>query len=57
MVDSIGDLQSVARELQEIAPLPMDTMLDKQNREAAIKKHEARQEMTTEAVPATYPGN
>lgn len=49
-------LKKAATELEALAPAPMNTMLDKQNKVEAIQKHIARKEMVTEEVPPTNPG-
>lgn len=59
MVDSIKNdaLTAPIHELGSIGPPPMNTMLEKEDREVAIQKHIARKEMITDEVPPTNPGN
>ena len=48
-----GELKDAIIELDEMTPLPMNTMLEKQSRAEAIKKRDERQIMTVKDVPAT----
>ena len=47
------ELSAVALQLKEMAPAPMNSMLDKQPREEAIEKRAKRMKMTVEDVPPT----
>ena len=44
------ELNAAAMQLKEMAPAPMNSMLDKQPREEAIKKRARRMKMTVEDV-------
>ena len=46
-------LADAITELNDITPAPMNTMLNKQPREEAIKKMKQRREMTVEDIPPT----
>ena len=47
------ELSAAAMKLKEMAPAPMNSMLDKQLREEAIEKRAKRMKMTVEDVPPT----
>ena len=47
------ELSAAALKLKEMAPAPMNSMLDKQPREEAIEKRAKRMKMTVEDVPPT----
>ena len=47
------ELSAAAMTLKEMAPSPMNSMLDKQPREEAIEKRAKRMKMTVEDVPPT----
>lgn len=47
------ELSAAAMKLKEMAPGPMNSMLDKQPREEAIEKRAKRMKMTVEDVPPT----
>lgn len=47
------ELSAAAMKLKEMAPAPMNSMLDKQPREEAIEKRAKRMKMTMEDVPPT----
>lgn len=47
------ELSAAAMKLKEMAPAPMNSMLDKQPREEAIEKRAKRMKMTVEDVPPT----
>lgn len=47
------ELSAAAMKLKEMAPAPMNSMLDKQPREEAIEKRVKRMKMTVEDVPPT----
>ena len=60
MMDGIENntLTVASAELSDFAPPPMNSMLEKQSRTVAIKKHIARKEMVTKEFPPTnIPGN
>lgn len=48
-------LGSAVRELKEMTPLPMNTMLDKETRESALDSRQKRQKMVPKNVPPTTP--
>lgn len=47
------ELDAAAMQLKEMAPAPMNSMLDKQPREEAIEKRARRMKMTVEDVAPT----
>ena len=47
------ELDAAALQLKEMAPAPMNSMLDKQPREEAIEKRARRMKMTVEDVAPT----
>ena len=47
------ELDAAAMQLKEMAPAPMNLMLDKQPREEAIEKRARRMKMTVEDVAPT----
>ena len=47
------ELDAAAMKLKEMAPAPMNSMLDKQPREEAIEKRARRMKMTVEDVAPT----
>ena len=47
------ELDAAAMQLKEMAPAPMNSMLDKQPREEAIEKRSRRMKMTVEDVAPT----
>ena len=51
-----GKLSATAHELKEMTPAPMNTMLEKQPREEANQKWQARKRLSVENVPPTTPG-
>lgn len=51
-----GSLQKACDELDEMTPAPMNTMLEKEEREVAVKKKNARKSLVVEDVPPTTPG-
>ena len=51
-----GKLEEAAKELKDMTPAPMNTMLEKQPRDEAIKKVNNRKKMTVVDVPPTNPG-
>lgn len=48
-------LGNAVRELKEITPLPMNTMLDKETRESALDSRQKRKKMLPKNVPPTTP--
>ena len=48
-------LGNSVRELKEITPLPMNTMLDKETRESALDSRQKRKKMVPKNVPPTTP--
>ncbi|XP_067054566.1 uncharacterized protein [Acropora muricata] len=48
-------LGSAVRELKEMTPLPMNTMLDKETRESALHSRQKRKKMVPKNVPPTTP--
>lgn len=48
-------LGSAVRELKEMTPLPMNTMLDKETRESALDSRKKRKKMVLKNVPPTTP--
>ena len=48
-------LGSAVRELKEMTPLPMNTMLDKVTRESALDSRQKRKKMVPKNVPPTTP--
>ena len=50
------ELANAAAKLMEMTPAPMNTMLEKQSREEALKKKEERSKMVVKDVPPTTPG-
>ena len=53
---SKDELINAAAKLNEKTPAPMNTMLEKQSRDEAIKKKEERSQMVVKDVPPTTPG-
>lgn len=58
MVESITNrsLPGAKEKIKQMTPLPMNTMLEKESRDEAIKKHAERQSMVTKDVPPTNQG-
>ena len=50
-------LDEAKEKLKEMTPSPMNTMLQKQSKQDAIKKHIERKQMKVVDVPPTTPGN
>ena len=50
------ELEKAQKELKEMTPAAMNTMLEKQPRTEAIDKRKARKSMTVADVPPTNPG-
>ena len=50
------EIKDAASKLREKTPAAMNTMLEKQSREEAIKKKEERSQMVVKDVPPTTPG-
>ena len=48
-------LGNAVRELKEMTPLPMNTMLDKEPRESALDLRQKRKKMVVKNVPPTTP--
>ena len=46
-------LGSAVRELKEMTPVPMNTMLDKETRESALDSRQKRKKMVPKNVPPT----
>lgn len=53
---SKDELVNAAAKLSEKTPAPMNTMLEKQSRDEAMKKKEERSQMVVKDVPPTTPG-
>ena len=56
MGTSNDELEVAAKELKDITPPPMNTMMEKQSRSDALEKRAARCKLTTQNVPPTTPG-
>ena len=56
MGTSNDELEVAAKELKDITPPPMNTMMEKQSRSDALEKRAARSKLTTQNVPPTTPG-
>ena len=52
-----GKLESAKKDLKQMTPLPMNTMLVKQSKSEAILKKVQRKGMNTADVPPTNPGS
>ena len=50
------EMANAAAKLSEKTPSPMNTMLEKQSRDEAIKKKKERSKMVVKDVPPTTPG-
>lgn len=50
------ELKDAAKQLKEITPAAMNTILEKQPREEALRKRAKRSKMVTKDVPPTTPG-
>ena len=50
------EMVNAATKLREKTPAPMNTMLEKQSQDEAIKKKEERSQMVVKDVPPTTPG-
>ena len=48
-------LASAAKQLQEMTPSPMNSMLEKESQETALRKKQKRQSVTVQNVPPTTP--
>ncbi len=48
-----GDLQKAQKSLDSLVPSPMNTMLEKHNKDEAIKKRSERSQMSNADVPPT----
>jgi len=53
--ENLKQLGTAANELQEQSPLPMNSMLEKEERQDAVERRQARQKMTAVNVPPTTP--
>ena len=51
------ELKKAAADLKKKSPAPMNTMLEKQSKDEAMKKKDDRSKMVTEDVPPTTPGS
>ena len=51
----LKQLGTAANELREQSPLPMNSMLEKEERQVAVERRQARQKMTAVNVPPTTP--
>lgn len=51
-----GWIDNAAAKLSEKTPAPMNTMLEEQSRDEAMKKKEERSQMVVKDVPPTKPG-
>lgn len=49
-------LNAARMELQGMTPDPINTMLERQPREAALQKRQERKQMSVKDVPPTTPG-
>lgn len=56
MTTSRDTLRLVADELKQDVPAPLHSMLEKESREDAVKKHQARKQKETVIVPPTCTG-
>lgn len=51
-----GDkLKAAAKELQEMTPSPMNTMLEKESKQTALERKAKREMLTVDHVPPTKP--
>lgn len=57
VAEDTDQLGGAIQELHEMNPPPMNTMLEKQSKEQAIKKRTERKGKTIQDVPPTNPGN
>lgn len=55
MTLSKQQLQDACNDMKKMVPQPIDSMLDKQPREEAIRMREKKMNMVTTAVPPTAP--
>ena len=53
--ENAKQLGAAANELQDQSPLPMNTMLQKEDRQVAVERRQARQKMAFVHVPPTTP--
>lgn len=53
--ENLKQLGTAANELREQSPLPMNSMLEKEERQVAVERRQARQKMTAVNVPPTTP--
>ena len=53
--NTTNSLSNAVRELKEMTPLPMNTMLDKETRESALDARQKRKKMVVKNVPPTTP--
>ena len=53
--ESKHTLADAAKELQDKSPPPMNTMLEKEDRKAALERRDVRQKMVVVNVPPTTP--
>lgn len=51
-----GSLKIAYEQLNKMAPAPMNTMLEKERREIAVMKRNARKTIVVEDMPPTTPG-
>ena len=56
MTTSRDTLKLVADELKQDVPAPLHSMLEKESREEAVNKHQARKQKETVIVPPTCTG-
>ena len=56
MTTSQDTLRLVAEELKQDVPAPLHSMLEKENREEAVNKHQARKRKETVIIPPTCTG-
>lgn len=49
-------MQDAAGKLKELTPLPMNTMLERETKAAAVQRKEERNKKVVEDVPPTTPG-
>lgn len=53
--ENTKQLGAAANELRDKAPLPMNSMLQKEDRKVAVERRQARQKMEVVNVPPTTP--
>jgi len=53
--ENLKQLGTAANELREQLPLPLNSMLEKEARQVAVERRQARQKMTAVNIPPTTP--